>query len=267
MSDLFSIAGIDAPEKKKKVVRKRITNDKVDFIYTDSVSEVLGDMAVKAGLKWGISSAGAKSYYGINPVTFIDNDYFNYDHQLHLSVVKKHHPKYATVQDVMTKQQCDEHKIKYHPFGQIMDWAEELREHTDNVIVIPKYMDCLDKIPDYFMWGFSAGGWLGNSSHGKGNEVGPENFIGHRTHILGSSWKNQLEFLDIIGEWCVSLDNNWISKVAVYGTFVWPDGSTGKLREDLGLDVTNNWHTSLVISFGNIARKLNELYGGNNVHH
>ena len=135
------------------------------------------------------------------------------------------------------------------------------RQYAENVIVIPKYLDCLPRIPDYFMWGFSAGGWLGNSSFGKGNQVGPENFIGHRTHILGASWKHQLNFMEIIGDSCVSLDNNSISKIAVYGTFVWPDGSTGKLKEDLGLSVTNNWHTALVISFGHIAQKLNELYG------
>ena len=52
-----------------------------------------------------------------------------------------------------------------------------------------------------------------------------------------------------------------MSKKAIYGAFNYQDGNTGKIKEDLGLEgLTNHWHVAAVISFGNIAAKIHEMF-------
>jgi len=108
------------------------------------------------------------------------------------------------------------------------------------------------------MLGFSV-----PTSHG-GTPLNVDLFKGRRVHLLGGSWKAQLEHLAALGDDVVSLDNNYIQKQAQYGSFVYPDGSTGQLTETLSLpSLTNPMYCALAISFGCIGAKINELYGGN----
>lgn len=187
-------------------------------------------------------------------IAFIDNDYFNYDHTLHLAAVAKWAPQYATVRDVMTPGQCAAENIEFYELAQILDWAEELNEHAQNVIIIPKW-DCLDRIPEKFILGYSV-----PTSHG-GTPLPAEAFQGRRVHLLGGSWGMQLAYMATLGDDIVSVDNNYVLKMAEYGGFVYPDGRTGRVTEDLGLGqaVNPRW-ISLAVSFGNMAGKINELY-------
>lgn len=235
----------------------------LDFIYTLQGADATCCLAVRAGLKYGIQSKSYSlcPYCGhVNEnhdVVFIDNDYFDYDHAQHLAVVSEIKPKYATVRDVMSKKQCQKDGIEYFELAQILDWAEELNDYAQNVIVIPKY-DCLDKIPEKFMLGYSV-----PTSHG-GTPLPPESFGGRRVHLLGGSWRKQLDYLSLLKDDIVSVDNNYIQNIArQFGQVVYPDGSTAQLQ-DIGLgDVNNPRYVALAISFGNIASKLNELFEDN----
>jgi len=167
-------------------------------------------------------------------------------------------PKYATVRDAMTQAQCNAAEIEYYSLEQILDWAEELSQYAENVIVIPKYAEAIEKIPAKYVLGYSV-----PTSHG-GTPLPIEMFQGRRVHLLGGSWKKQLSYMAALGDDVVSFDNNYIQLQANFGGFVYPDGETGQLTETLNLpSLTNPRYTALAISFGSIGAKVNELYGGN----
>lgn len=266
--ELLARAELDTVEEKLKLAKLNPRHLPLDLIFTfDALNDASCFLAARAGWKIGIRSAqkGIGRIHGSADkpetwqhafdLTFIDNDYHHYDHAVHLAAVAKFKPKYATVRDVMTQTQCKEAGIPYFPLSQILDWAEELNEHTQNVIVIPKY-DCIDKIPAKHVLGFSV-----PTSHG-GTPLSTDAFKGRRVHLLGGSWKAQLMHMAALGDDVVSIDNNYIQKMAQFGSFNYPDGSTGSLTENLGLPaLVNPLYVALAISLGSIAAKLNELVG------
>lgn len=233
----------------------------LDVIYTLQGADVTCCLAVLAGLKYGIQSGNfrlcpyTEELSGRHEVCFIDNDYLEYDHAKHLETVKRFQPKYCTVRDVMTRDQCREAGIEWFGLEQVLDWAEELSEWAENVIVIPKY-DCLDKIPEKFMLGYSI-----PSSHG-GTPLPVKMFKGRRIHLLGGSWKAQLAHLAELEESVVSLDNNQIALIASsWAQWTDPEGEIQNLT-DMGLGSLNNpRYVALALSFGSIGAKINELFG------
>lgn len=187
------------------------------------------------------------------PMTFVDNAYHNYDHNVHLSAVAALRPKYATVMDVMTRGQCDEAGIKHHSFDQIMRWAEELNEYAENVIIIPKY-DCLADIPDKYVLGYSV-----KSSYGF-TPIPAERFADRRVHLLGGTWKSQKRYLEQLGDAVVSLDMNAVAKAARFSQV--EGGPGGGVDEILGVQVPNPFYVALALSFGLIAADLTAFFAG-----
>ena len=236
----------------------------IDVIYTLQMADCTCCLAVQAGLKYGIQSAHYRlcpythELSGRHEVAFIDNDYFNYEHSKHLAAVKELKPKYATVRDVMTEEQCAAAGMEYYSLGVILEWAEELAEYAENVIVIPKY-DCLDKIPDKFMLGYSV-----PTSHG-GTPLPVEMFKGRRIHLLGGSWKNQLAHMAALGDDVVSLDTNYVQNIAKqWGEYIDPEGELHQMKTEGYGYLTNVRYAALALSFGAIGAKVNELTGNKN---
>lgn len=253
--NMFDMLGLEPVEKPKKVNRR---NFDFDFIYTDSTDIGLCCIAVQGGLKYGIQSgfngcSRVDKFSGRHKVVFVDNNYKKYNHQKHLESVMKFQPKYCTTRDLMTPEQCLADGIEYFDFDTVLKQAYELKQYAQNVMLIPKY-DCLKDIPKDFMLGYSI-----PSSHG-GTPLPIEMFSNFKVHLLGGSWKKQLDYIQKY-DFIVSADNNYISQISRYGSFVYPDGTIGKLGEQLGLNPPNHLHVATVISFGSVAQKLNELFG------
>lgn len=248
------LAGGDAAKDAKPNPRQL----PLDMIFTIGSGRPMCCLAVRSGLKYGFQSTAkliCLYHQGMrgHEVAFIDNDYFNYDHAEHAAVVAQYRPKYATVRDVMTHEQCQQDGIAHYPLPQILDWAEELAGKAENVIVIPKY-DCIDKIPERYVLGYSI-----PTSHGQ-TPLPAAAFKGRRVHLLGGSWKLQLAYMAELGDDVVSIDNNYILKTAAFGQFVHPDGETQTLSE-IGLGtLTNPLYVAIAISLGSIGAKVNELY-------
>lgn len=263
--------GIDEAAERLGVPKGSQPNPRhlpIDVIFTtDAVASAHAMLAYAAGWKIGTRSIQRNTgrphthlYSGKwehnYSLTFIDNDYHNYQHSLHLETVAKFRPKYATVRDIMTEEQCEEAGIEFFPLPLILDWAAEIAEHAQNVIIIPKY-DCFDLLPESYVLGYSV-----PTSHG-GTPLPVSAFVGRRTHLLGGSWKAQLAHMAALGDSVVSMDNNYIQLQAKYGSYVLPDGSNGSLSEDLGLPgLSNPMYVALAISFGSVASKVNELFSG-----
>jgi hypothetical protein len=215
-------------------------------------------IACITGLKYGLQSKNRPCinvmHMQSHKLTFIDNNYFDYNHRQHVGVVQQWKPKYATVMDVITQDQADKSGATRYELKQILDWAEELAQYADNVIIIPKY-DCLDGIPEKFVLGYSV-----PTSHG-GTPLPVSAFKGRRVHLLGGSWKAQLAHMAELGDDVVSFDNNYIMKQARFGSYVLPDGRTGSIP-DLGIPLMPNpMSLSMAISCSSIVAGVNQLYG------
>lgn len=263
--DAFGAATYDSgTEKGAKPNPRQLP---IDVIYTLQMADCTCCLAVQAGLKYGINSAHYRlcpytyELTGRHEVAFIDNEYSKYDHAVHLAVVEKFRPRYATVRDIMTPNQCAAAGIEYYPLEQVLDWAEELSAHAQNVIVIPKY-DCVDRIPAKFMLGYSV-----PTSHG-GTPLSVDVFRGRRVHLLGGSWKAQLAHMAALGDDVVSVDNNSVELVASrFGQYCDPQGNTQAIHESLAHSprLNNVRYVALALSFGFIAAAVNELYAGSAV--
>lgn len=238
---------------------------KVDLIWTQT--RVWCCQAVIAGWEYGFRSGHGYCKYAETERTaahypvFVDNDYENYVHRVHLAAVKQFRPRYATVRDIMSKEQCQEAGISYFSMDRIMDWAEELSEYSDNVIIIPK-IPVIDKIPEKYILGYSV-----PTSYG-GTPLPTEAFKGRRVHLLGGSPNRQIAYWSKLKDEVVSIDNNYIHKMGVKGNLWLLDGrsvSLNQLNEEknarLGIppsvigfgDMQNIINVCVAISLGNFA--------------
>ena len=233
---------------------KRETEQVIDAIFTTRPDDPAAWAAIDAGLLVGCISTDKRiyntgRYEWAFKIEFIDNEYKAYGHREHLEAVKTLRPKYATVRDLMTPAQCQKDGIEYFSFEQIMTWAEELSQYTQNVIVIPKY-DCIEQIPGKFVLGYSV-----LTDYG-GTPVPVERFKGRRVHLLGGSFAEQLRKIAELEGGVVSVDNNHIQLIAQKGDYITPDGRRKTLQNN-GLGYLDNIRqVALTLSFGAIIARL-----------
>ncbi len=258
--------------KDREVKRKGNREYEIDLIYTLE-SDGTCCIATRAGFYYGMRSGGhcCPAAHRISMVEnavhdeawerhaihFLDNDYKQYDHKKHLDVVAQFMPKYATVMDIMTKEQCSDLGIEFHPLEQILKWAEEVERYAENVILIPKY-DCIDEIPERYVLGYSI-----PTSYG-GTPLSIEKFKGRRIHLLGGAPMLQYQYFQKAYEDVVSLDTNYIHLISTYGN-IWSVEGPGLQVRDLPLgEIVNPLYVAFAINIG----KLGALYrrgdkGGN----
>lgn len=246
-----------APQRRQQYRMPERRQAPIDIIYTDTYQGYCC-MAVHAGLKYGLNSSKSEAcrYHDRDRhrVVFVDNLWQKYDHQQHVACAERHRPKYVTTRDLLTPEQAQQMGLPEISLEETLEMAAELEELAENVILIPKY-DCLDDIPEHYVLGYSV-----PTSHG-GTPLPPEAFRGRRVHLLGGSWRSQLDYLAALGEDVVSLDNNYIINQSNFGSFVWPDGRRGMLW-DLGVvDVANPSAVAAVLSFGHIVTGVRSLLG------
>lgn len=137
--------------------------------------------------------------------------------------------------------------------------AAEVAEHTDNVILIPKY-DCLDKLPETIGGKRVVLGYSVPSSYG-GTMLAPAMFKGRPVHLLGGPWEMQRGMLLQLAEDVVSLDNNNVLLMSTFGTINMRDGSMAKVDEVLGYTPQRSAFVALAISLSNIAQAVAEDFG------
>lgn len=248
------------PQEKEKKKGTGIRPSTLDIWFTTSLT-CFGDMMLAKGIGWGVGTQSSKSttqkeikdhldVLKIKP-GFIDNEYHNYDHALHLETAKLWNPKYTTTRDIMTKKQCADAGIAYYSIEQILEWAEELSEHAENVILIPKY-DCIDRLPEKFVMGYSV-----ESSYGK-TPLPLSAFKGRRVHLLGGNWKRQRAAIEEIPEEIVSLDNNHLMKIATFGAFYGEDGKEPPIQS-IGLE-RHGRQVCIALSLTRIRNDLDDIY-------
>lgn len=237
---------------------RRFTH-KPDAIFTWSSGDGVCCSAVNAGMQYGINSSyhTRACRYSDTPkhrIVFVDQPFRHYDHAKHLDVVAAIRPRYATVQDIMTRDQCAALGIHYTDPDIILRQAEDLATHAKNVIVIPKAPEFFSLVPSRFMLGYPV-----PSSYSDEAPPPLDLYRGRRVHLLGGSWSRQLSLLYTLGGDVVSLDTNYIHRIARYGTYIDPAGQTHALRDALNFHTTNTLLIALSISAGSIVHAIDRL--------
>ena len=232
----------------------------IDMIFTQTLLG-LCCVAVACGIKYGKQSGkeicGNYHVHKRHNLTFLDNDWHDYKHDKHVAEAAQYRPKYVTTRDLVTKEQAKRLGVEYQTIEQTIEQADELAQHAENVILIPKY-DCIDELPERFMLGYSI-----PTSHG-GTPLPIERFAGRRVHLLGGSWKKQMSYLAAMKDDVISIDNNYLSSEARWGAFTYPDGRTSTVRE---LGITNEPYKdhcplfiAAIISINSIANAMKLIY-------
>jgi hypothetical protein len=256
LDEMIAALGLNEPETDIPSTRTL----PLDMIFTQTLLG-LCCVAVACGLKYGKQSGkevcGNYHVHARHTITFLDNNWHDYRHDKHLAETTQFRPKYVTTRDLITKEQAKRFGVEYQSIEQTIEQADELGQHAENVILIPKY-DCIDKLPERFMLGYSI-----PTSHG-GTPLPIERFAGRRVHLLGGSWKKQMSYLAAMKDDVVSIDNNYLSSEARWGAFTYPDGRTATVR-DLG--ITNEPYKdhcplfiAAIISINSIANAMKLIY-------
>jgi hypothetical protein len=249
-----------AAEHELTTVRGRRPNRRrlpVDAYFTYSATDAEAYIAVRSGFGLGIQSNNLRLREDVHFVQapgFVDCDYKHYQHEHHLALTEWLRPKYATVRDIMTRQQCEAEGIDYVPPEQILLWADDLSQYAQNVIVTPKY-DCLSEIPERYVLGYSAQSSFGATA------MPIRQFAGRRIHLLGGNWRDQLGYLALMGENIVSLHLNLAARGAMFGTYYLKDGNSAAVS-DLPFEVNNGYLVAMVVSLGSIGQALYEMVEG-----
>lgn len=192
-------------------------------------------------------------------LAFMDNEWTDYEHEAHLAGLARVHPRYATVRDLVTREQAANAGVAYYSLSETLDMAAQVAEHTDSVVLIPKY-DCLDSLPETIGGTRVVLGYSVPSSYG-GTLLPPAAFAGRPTHLLGGAWLSQRGFLNEMGADVVSLDNNHVAKIARVGQVQLPDGSLSMLGDLLPTRPTSrHFYLTLALSLWNISHCLETDY-------
>lgn len=180
-------------------MRKRL-----DLIYCAGQNRRLMSIAQDAGFLLGIRSD--RKDYGF-PIQFVDIDYKAPDFPMHLAVVKRHQPKYATVPDLSDTEVSEPDIIR------AVKQAEQLASYCGTVLLVPKLSGQLAFIPTDYAVAYSV-----PTSYG-GAKYGAWKLSGRRVHLLGGSPHAQMKLARYLPESIQSADGNMaqlMSKFAKY---------------------------------------------------
>lgn len=161
------------------------------------------DIAVNNGILCGANTHAANrlSEY---PLLFLDFAYKKPDIEKHMKICKRIHPKYVCVPDIMTESDIDTS----------LDYAIELEQYVDRVIIIPK-IACVDRIEKKWMIGFSV-----PTKYGGAEGFGVWDIIDYDVHLLGGSPPQQLKYKNYLPK-IKSFDGNSYIKIARLSKQYW----------------------------------------------
>lgn len=228
----------------------------IDFIYTATVRATCC-MAAYVGIGYGVQSGNLHlcplTDNKKHKVVFVDNEFKKYNHGKHLEVVKQLKPKYATVRDIIPESQCKQEGIEYYSFEQIMEFVGDIEQYAENVIIIPKAIEYIPMIPEKYILGYSV------PTKYAGTPFSITEFSGRKIHVLGGSWKKQLELIAQMPNEIVSIDNNHLSKITKYSQYIDTEGNIHSLSEISNIHYPNPMDICHALSLGAMAVKIKEI--------
>lgn len=172
----------------------------IDLIYCAAGNRRFAEIAVSAGFLYGAQLPGTV-YTDVAPLHFADQDWREPNRTAYMNALAQHRPPVATVLDWEQEGQFDE----------VMSWAEEAAQYVERIIIIPKVIGGVPRIPS------RVGGKqivLGYSTPTKyaGTSVPVWEFGRWPVHLLGGSPSAQFHAAHYMN--VVSADGNYIQKMA-----------------------------------------------------
>lgn len=180
-----------------------------ELIYCSDGNPRFAQIAIEAGFTYGAQLP--RTVY-FDP-EFVDQDWKQPDLEKYTESVKEYRPRMATVLDWERSEQLPE----------VFIWAETIAPFVETIIIIPKVIGGIDKIPHIIGGKPIRLGYSVPTSFG-GTQVPIWEFGNRPVHLLGGSPKKQYELSHYLN--VVSLDGNYHLKMATkYNQFFVFDGS------------------------------------------
>jgi len=199
----------------------------IKLIYCGGDRKQFADIAVNNGWLYG-SRLPATIHH---PIYFADQDWKNPNKVKYLAELEKYRPVMATVLDLEDENQ----------FEEVIDWAKDVSLIAEQVVIIPKVLGVINKIPELINGKQVILGYSVPTKYG-GTTVPLSEFGDRPVHLLGGSPHKQLVLSYYLN--VVSTDGNMTMKMAVQRAQFWRKrkGRTGhwvKLWE-IGRDKEHN---------------------------
>ena len=179
------------------------------LIYSDTSNNIFSDIAITFGFKIGVQvpDAWRKSKSHI-PIYFTDQNWKNPNRPGYIKHVARLRPNLATVIDWEREEQ----------FAEVMDWAEEVAQYAERIIIIPKVAGQLHRIPERINGKEVVLGYSVPTKFG-GTPVPIWEFEQRPVHLLGGRPNKQMQLTYYMN--VVSVDGNMMGKMATMYTAYW----------------------------------------------
>lgn len=178
------------------------------LIYCASGNARFAQIAIEAGFEYGSQLPGT-TYY---PICFADQNYKKPDRERYIAALADHRPGMATVMDWEREEQLPE----------VMEWAEEAAQYVTQVVVIPKVIGGIEKLPRRIGGSEVVLGYSVPTRYGA-TEVPVWEFSGWPVHLLGGSPHRQMDIARYIR--VISADSNYAQKLALSHSQFWVNGT------------------------------------------
>lgn len=183
---------------------------------------------------------------------FADQNWKDPNRQMYMYALEKHRPIMATVLDLEREDQLEE----------VLDWAKEVSQFVEQVIIIPKYSGAIKQIPESIngkpiVLGYSVPTGFGNTG------VPFEEFGDREVHLLGGQPHFQIMLLDKLN--VVSLDNNYIMLKGLTYNCYWSYNTSRVWLQlkDKGVDLDKNSnYLAFMISWHNFLKAIDNKVNG-----
>jgi hypothetical protein len=189
----------------------------IHLIYSGGGNKRFLEIALYHGYKYGAQIP--ETIY--ENLFFADQNWKKPNKNAYINGLKRHEPHMATVLDLERENQFDE----------VMQWAEEISEIVDKVLIIPKVSNLISKIPKLINGKEIILAFSVPTKYGKTN-VDILEFSGWRIHLLGGSPHSQLDYYQQFKQIAevYSADGNYFRKLAVRFCKYWVE--PGKWIQD-----------------------------------
>ncbi len=183
-----------------------------ELVYCAGRNKRLDDIAHAAGYRLGACLPGTVYH----PLWFADQDWKRPNREAYMRALAEHRPHMATVLDWEREEQL----------GDVLDWAEEAAQYVQRVLLVPKVMGGLGRLPR------RVGGVAVVLAYSVPTRYGASplplwELAGWPVHLLGGSPQRQMQVwahLAPIAD-VVSVDGNYAQKMAVQFCQFWAPGN------------------------------------------
>jgi ribosomal protein S18 acetylase RimI-like enzyme len=169
-----------------------------ELIYCAAGNKRFAEIAIKHGFRYGAQLPNTV----YNSPYFVDQDWKNPVFDDYINALDIHRPDLATVLDWEYDEQ----------FSEVIRWAEAAAPFVKTIIIIPKVMGGIDRIPRTIKGKPVRLGYSVPTSYA-GTQLPTWEFNGWDVHLLGGSPKEQLKLSHYMN--VASADGNYAQKMAI----------------------------------------------------